>query len=84
MRRIGPSSGMRCLMLLLVFLAGYTASGTAQEVDDAAIEINPLDYVPLAVGNRWTYGHYHWNNTYLQPMCGRSPRMSMEKQRRST
>ena len=66
MRRIGPSSRMRWLMLLLIFLAGYTAAGTAQEVDDAAIEINPLDYVPLAVGNRWTYEHYHWNNTYLQ------------------
>ena len=48
-------------MLLLVFLAGYTAAGAAQETDDAAIEINPLDYVPLAVGNRWTYEHVYQN-----------------------
>ena len=50
---------MRLLMLLLVFLAGYTAAGAAQETEDAAIEINPLDYVPLEVGNRWTYSHYY-------------------------
>ena len=52
---------MRLLMLLLVFLAGYTATVAAQETDDAAIEINPLDYVPLAVGNRWTYEHVYQN-----------------------
>ncbi|MCE2448050.1 MAG: hypothetical protein J4F35_06595 [Candidatus Latescibacteria bacterium] len=48
-------------MLLLVFLAGYTAAGDAQEIDDA-VEINPLDYVPLEVGNRWTYEHVYLND----------------------
>ena len=52
---------MRLLMLLLVFLAGYTTAVVAQETEDAAIEINPLDYVPLAVGNRWTYEHFYMN-----------------------
>ena len=52
---------MRLLMLLLV-LAGYTAAGAAQETDDATIEINPLDFVPLEVGNRWTYEHLYWND----------------------
>ena len=55
---------MRLLMLLLVFLAGYTAAGIAQETDDVApieIEINPLDFVPLEVGNRWTYDHLYIN-----------------------
>ena len=51
------------LILLLVFLAGYTAVGDAQETDDA-IELNPLDFVPLAVGNRWTYGHLYINYDY--------------------
>ena len=51
---------MRSLMLLLVFLVGYTAAGAARETDDA-IEINPLDYVPLEVGNRWTYEHLYIN-----------------------
>ena len=55
---------MRLLMLLLVFQAGYTAAGAEHEIEDAApieIELNPLDYVPLAVGNRWTYEHYYEN-----------------------
>ena len=51
---------MRLLMLLLV-LAGYPAAGVAQETDDAAIAINPLDFVPLEVGNRWTYEHRYFN-----------------------
>ena len=59
---------MRLLMLLLVFLAGYTAAGGAQETDDAAsieIGLNPLDYVPLEVGNRWTYSHHYINHTMM-------------------
>ena len=55
---------MRLLMLLLVFLAGYTAAGAAQETDDAALEINPFDYLPLEVGNRWTYEHVYQNYLY--------------------
>lgn len=52
---------MRLFMLLLVFLAGYIAAGDAQETDDV-VEINPLDYVPLEVGNRWTYEHFYIND----------------------
>ena len=52
---------MRLLMLLLVFLAGYTAAGDAQETEDA-VGINPLDYLPLEVGNRWTYEHIYEND----------------------
>ncbi len=55
---------MRLLILWLVFLVGYTAVGDAQETDDVAIEINPLDYVALAVGNRWTYEHVYQNYLY--------------------
>ena len=52
-------------MVLLVFLAGYTVAGDAQgQGTDDAIEINPLDYVPLAVGNRWTYEHIYINYDY--------------------
>ena len=28
------------------------------------IELNPLDYVPLAVGNRWTYEHVYQNHLH--------------------
>ena len=52
---------MRLLMVLLVFLAGYTVSGDAQETDDA-VELNPLGFVPLEVGNRWTYEHSYVND----------------------
>ena len=55
---------MRLLMLLLVFQVGYTATGDTQEIDEAAIEINPLDYVLLEVGNRWTYEHLYINDDY--------------------
>lgn len=55
---------MRLLMLLLVFLASYIDTVAAQETDDVAIEINPLDYLPLEVGNRWTYEHLYINYDY--------------------
>ncbi len=55
---------MRLLILLLVFLGGYTVAVAAQETEDVAIEINPLDYVPLEVGNRWTYEHVYINYDY--------------------
>ena len=57
MKRIGALSGMKWLMLLLVFQAGYNATVAAQE-------INPLDFVPLAVGNSWTYEHSYVNGSY--------------------
>ena len=56
---------MRLLMLLLVFLAGYTAVGVAQETNDV-IELNPLDFVPLEVGDRWTYSHSYSNHMYYE------------------
>ena len=61
MKRIGDLSGMRVLVLLLVFLAGYTADVTAQETDDAAsIELpQPEEFLPLAVGNSWTYDYLY-------------------------
>ena len=61
MKRIGALNGMRWLVLSLIFLTGYTAAVAAQETDDTAIELNPLDYVPLEVGNRWTYEHSYYS-----------------------
>ena len=58
------------MVLLLVFLAGYTADVAVahhgiDEPDSLRLELNPLDYVPLAVGNRWTYEHSYDNGTYF-------------------
>ena len=69
MKRIGALNGMRWLMLLLVFLVGYTADVAVAHhendgPDSLRFELNPLDYVPLAVGNRWTYEHSYSNETY--------------------
>ena len=69
MKRISALSGISWLMLVLVFLAGYTADVAVahheiDEHDSLRLELNPLDYVPLAVGNRWTYEHSYSNETY--------------------
>ena len=61
---------MRWPMLLLALQPGYTATAAAHEIAEPDsvggefIELNPPDYVPLAVGNRWTYEHHYWNSTY--------------------
>ena len=70
MKRIGTLSGMGWLVLSLGFQAGYTvdvavAHHENDEPDSLRLELNPLDYVPLAVGNRWTYEHFYNNETYL-------------------
>ena len=59
-------SGMRRLLPLLVFLVGgNTAPGTAQETEDVAIKFNPSDFLPLKVGNRWTFTHEYLNDMYF-------------------
>lgn len=55
---------MRLLLLLLIFQVGDTAAGAARETEEDAIEINPLDFVPLEVGNRWTYEHLYFNDAH--------------------
>ena len=44
----------------------FSLSPAAAQDEGGSEEINPSEYVPLTVGNSWTYEHYHWNNTYLQ------------------
>ena len=44
------------------FLIAAAEAGAAQVTEDAdPIELNPSDYVPLEVGNRWTYKHVYSN-----------------------
>lgn len=65
MKRVDALSGMRSLVPLLVFLADVAvAHHEIDEPDSLRLELNPLDYVPLAVGNRWTYEHSYSNETY--------------------
>ena len=88
MKRIGAVSRMKWRVLLLVFLAGYTADvAVAHHVVDGVadpdslfleffpfadpeppwLELNPLEYVSLAVGNRWTYEHSYLNERVIDP-----------------
>ena len=66
MKRIGALRGMRWMVSVLSFLAGYTvnvavAHPEIDAPDSLRIELNPLEYVPLAVGNRWTYEHWYYS-----------------------
>ena len=54
------------LLLVLALCGLLVQTGYAEDDAPGDIELNPSEYVPLAVGNSWTYEHYHWNNTYLQ------------------
>ena len=50
---------------LAAFLIAAAEAGAAQVTEDAdPIELNPSDYVPLEVGNRWTYRHIYLNEAY--------------------
>ena len=58
-------------LLLLVFQAAYSTAVADHEIDEAdppielnPIDLNPADYVPLEVGNRWTYKHRYVNTSY--------------------
>lgn len=46
------------LTALLSLQAGFA------QPDPIQIEVNPSDFVPLAVGNRWTYEHFYYNGSY--------------------
>ena len=66
---------MRWLMLLLVFevVFSYSAALADHEIGEAdslRLEIDPHDYLPLAVGNRWTYEHFYRNESYPKPGGG--------------
>ena len=47
-----------CLLALLSTQAGYAGP------DPIELELNPSDFLPLAVGNRWTYEHSYYNGSY--------------------
>ncbi len=52
------------VLLGAVFCGLLMQMGYAEDGAPENIEINPSEYVPLAVGNSWTYEHSYWNNSY--------------------
>ena len=53
-------------LITLIVLGTLSAlpANTQQEQAKQVIEANPADFLPLAIGNKWTYGHSYWNNYY--------------------
>ncbi len=53
-------------LIALIVLGTILAlpAGAQQEQVEQVIEANPADFLPLAVGNKWTYGHTYWNAYY--------------------
>lgn len=50
---------------IIIFLALlFPLPPAAAQDEGGSEEINPSEYVPLAVGNSWTYEHFYWNNSY--------------------
>ena len=47
------------LMAVLVLCGAVEADRGIGDADPIEIELNPLEYLPLAVGNRWTYEHVY-------------------------
>ena len=51
---------------LLVLYPLLTPPADAQD----AGRVNPTDFLPLEVGNQWTYGHYYSNEFYVNVSSG--------------
>ena len=52
---------------IIIFLALlFSLPPAAAQDEGGSEEINPSEYVPLAVGNSWTYEHFYWNNSYFE------------------
>ncbi len=56
---------MRSLLLFLLLMVGwYGVSHGDHDVEADSFVIDPKGFVPLEVGNRWTYEHKYINNAY--------------------
>ena len=50
--------------IVLVFWLAAPPLGTAQETEDAGMAFSPSDFLPLEVGNRWTFEHWYRNEMF--------------------
>ena len=46
--------------IALILLSTLLALPADAQVE-SAIKVSPMEFLPLEVGNQWTYGHYYWN-----------------------
>lgn len=66
---------MKYLALVLVLLAGRfaVADGGNDESDPFLGQLNSIEFLPLEVGNSWTYTHVYRNGTYFEDAPGVFP-----------
>ncbi len=64
-----------CLIAFVVLCALLAKPAASQSVDaysfrghvEPLVEGSPTDFLPLAVGNQWTYEHVYSNGAYIEP-----------------
>lgn len=56
---------LTCLEVLIALCVLLNTSIDAQ--DEIVFEGKPTDFLPLRVGNQWTYEHFYYNDTYDYP-----------------
>ena len=54
---------MKCTIIIVLALF-FTLSPAAAQ-DEGVFEGRPTDFLPLQVGNQWTYTHFYWNQVYF-------------------
>ena len=66
---------MKHLALVLVLLAGRSAvaDGGNDESDPFLGQLNSVEFLPLEVGNSWSYTHVYRNETYFEDAPGVFP-----------
>ena len=51
---------------IIIFLALFFSLPSAAAQEEGVFERRPTDFLPLEVGNKWTYDHHYVNLSYLQ------------------
>lgn len=65
---------MKFLVFVLAFMAGREAVADRNDESDPFLrQLDSIDFLPLEVGNRWTYTHVYRNETYFEDAPGVYP-----------
>ena len=58
---------------IIIFLALLFSLSPAAAQDEGVFEGSPMDFLPLEVGNQWTYKQRYWNYAYSAGWWDRTP-----------
>lgn len=53
-----------CALMEMTALSVLPADADVHSINIEDIEANPMEFLPLEVGNQWTYEHTYWNQFY--------------------